>query len=325
MSAKLKLASVMVLAAVLAGCGSTKTGSIIPDSGGPVTPDPDPDPGTPDPDPGTPDPDPGTPDPEPQQHSLSGWFYTFSKANTFDGGEEEGTMTVTIPAGDTKLAKVEVSGTTKPVPGGNLGEMSPGLYGTGEDNFLDLNQSGDNYTIGSYVRNDNNNWYVGAAVGTSPDGVMTRQDQITGDATYTGRARGAVIPMGWVEDAQPYEMTGDVGLELNVGATRTTIQGDITNIEIHDDDFPSFAGAIALGEADVVNGKYEGAAAVAMEAPTEGLSAIGAGSYDGALYGANAEETAGKFGVAGVVVPTGATDTNDATGFAVIGSFGAKQ
>lgn len=323
MPSKLKILSVFLLATALAGCGSATTGSISPggggggsngggsngggdggnggggnggggdggSSGGNVT----------------------------GSHTLQGKFIRFSETDAGDNDIAGGSMTATV-ADDGATADVSptVAGLNVPDRTG-LASAGAGLYGTGEDNFLDLGQSGQHYITASYVTREAGSWYVGTAAG----GEKT-QDQITGEATYNGKARGALIPTTYstqlgtpLDEIHPYELTGDVQLELKTGSTGATVSGDITNVAVTD--LETFEGGkITFKEAPVTNGAYSGDVDVNLTSML--TTATGTGDYEGAFYGAGAEETAGTFAASGSVNAAG-----EIVSYEVIGSFGAEK
>lgn len=310
---KLKLASLLLLAAILAGCSSsgTTTGSIGNgnDNGGNNG------------DGGNGD-DTGNGGDNgnggdggnagPTTYSLNGHFLRFSKTNGGDNDAAAGEATVTV-APDGATAGIEVSATGLNVPGatafahtGSSGGVES--FGTGADNFLDLDLSGENYQIGTYVTNDAGNIYVGAAAG----GDRTPSEQISASATYSGTARGAVIPH-WTQDVGAYELTGDANLDLTVAGENATVAGAITNLNV--DYFGNVPGQITLNPAAVADGAYTGTATLGIQ----GATTTGA-QYQGAFYGENAAETAGTFHAEGVI-PT----DQGMMGANVIGSFGASK
>lgn len=315
MSSKLQFVSVMVLAAFLAGCNSTKTASIDPggNNGGSSNGDNNGGSSGGNGDGGSSggSGDGGNNGGDPATYNLTGRFLTFSRANSGNPEVDDGNMKVTIAPGTTSPANVKVTGTPNSVPGGELPATSAGIYASDADNFLDLSQGGANYDLGAYVRKDNDNWYVGAVVGGNP----TNPDQIEANGTYIGEMRAAVVPVGWTKDVQPYEATGDVRINLSVGVASATVDGAITNIRLPDlAGSDALTGQITLHEATVTGNAYEGE----LSSDLDGVS--GDGIYDGAFYGPGAAETAGTFEMDGNM-PTPAGNT----GYTIIGGFGASK
>lgn len=332
MSSKLKILSVLLLATALAGCGSsgTITGSIPGgnggnngggggdigggdngggDNGGGNNGGGDNGGG-------------GNGGGDPATHELKGKFLRFSEVDAGDNDIVSGSMTATVAAGG-QSADVAASAAGLTVPDRMGLAKLPGVpvaYGTGEDNFLDLGQSGQHYTIGTYVTREAGDWFVGTAVG----GEKT-QDQISGTANYSGNVRGALIPTSYstelgtgVDEIHPYELTGKVQLELKTDAANaTTVSGEITNVAVTG--LQAFdTGQITFREAAVVNGAYSGDVDVNLSGMV--ATATGAGDYEGAFYGPDAAETAGTFEASGNVNNVGLV-----TPYKVIGSFGAGK
>lgn len=329
MSSKLKFVSVMLLAAALAGCGSTGSGGVSPgngggdngggsnggngdgngngggnggsngggnggdDNGGDLT-----------------------------EYQFRGHFIRSNRNDLSDTEVETGTMTARLAA-DRSSASVDVSADGLDIPGAAdlpLTETDGGFEGFGEedDTFLSIYSgsdsliAGENYQMGFYGNQDATNIHGGVGIAGNP----TPASQITASGTYSGAAAGYARTY---YDPDVYGWGGTATIGLDVNGDQAHVEGVIDNVYVEDMEFvPAY---ISLERAAVVDGAYEGDVQLRFLGTGAALPTNEGSNYQGAFYGDDAAETAGTFHASGAItLPTG-----QASDIEMIGGFGASR